>query len=173
MLRRLGSHRWDRCARGHTHADFGCPCACAGPWLLRAISAEERSTLFGRVTIVPLMRFDFARGIIVLAMAKRPTAKAKKRKTRKPGRRVHLASFSSGMSMQRAHPGRTFTHAYLVLYETPDVKRGFQRAFCSSLDEAEAKVEAEKLWLSKYRHTFIEAFIVEVQDITGQIKDKK
>ena len=57
--------------------------------------------------------------------------------------------------------------------ERPDAKDGFQRAFCSSLDQAEAKVDAEMRWLSRNRHTLIEAFIVEVQDITGKIKDKK
>jgi len=65
---------------------------------------------------------------------------------------------------------RVITHAYLVLYELPDGKDGFQRGFCSSLDEAEATLEAEKRWLSRHRHTFIEAFIVSVED---KIKDKK
>jgi hypothetical protein len=43
----------------------------------------------------------------------------------------------------------------------------------ASLDQAEAKVDAEMRWLSRHRHTLIEAFIVDVQDITGKIKDKK
>ena len=73
--------------------------------------------------------------------------------------------------MQSGRTSRVFTHAYLVLYERPDGKDGFQRGFCSSLDQAEAKVDAEMRWLSRYRHTLIEAFIIDVQDITG--KDKK
>ena len=75
--------------------------------------------------------------------------------------------------MQRGRTGRVFTHAYLVVYERPDAKHGFQRGFCSSLDEAEAKVDAEIRWLSRHRHTLIEAFIIDVQDITGKIKGKK
>ena len=68
---------------------------------------------------------------------------------------------------------RVLTHAYLVLYERPDAKDGFQRGFCSSLDQAYAKVDAEMRWLSRHRYTLIEAFIIEVQDITGNINDKK
>ncbi len=75
--------------------------------------------------------------------------------------------------MQRGHSTRVFTHAYLVLYQRPDGKDGFQRAFCSSLDQAEAKVETEIRWLSKNRHTLIEAFIVDVQNITSQAKGRK
>jgi hypothetical protein len=41
------------------------------------------------------------------------------------------------------------------------------------LDEAEAKVEEEIRWLSRHSHTLIEAFIVDVEDITGKIKKKK
>ena len=95
---------------------------------------------------------------------------------RKPQKRVvrlFRARFPNGTSMQSGRTSRVFTHAYLVLYERPDAKDGFQRAFCSSLDQAEAKVGAEMRWLSRNRHTLIEAFIVEVQDITGKIKDKK
>ena len=87
--------------------------------------------------------------------------------------RFFRARFPDGTSMRRGQASRIFTHAYLVLYERPDGKDGFQRGFCSSLDEAEAKVEAEKRWLSRHRHTFIEAFIVDVEDITSKIKDKK
>jgi hypothetical protein len=94
-------------------------------------------------------------------MAKRPTTK------------LFRARFPNGTSMQRSRTGRVFTHAYLVLYERPDAKDGFQRGFCSSLDEAQAKVDAEKRWLSRHRYTLIDAFITDVQDITGEIKDKK
>jgi hypothetical protein len=66
-----------------------------------------------------------------------------------------------------------FTHAYLILYERPHAKIGFQRGFCSSLDEAEAKVEEEVRWLSRHSYTLIEAFIVDVEDITGKIEKKK
>ena len=97
-------------------------------------------------------------------MAKQPT---------KWQSRLFRARFPNGTSIQRARRDPFFTHAYLVLYERPDAKDGFQRAFCSSLDQAEAKVGAEMRWLSRNRHTLIEAFIVEVQDITGKIKDKK
>ena len=75
--------------------------------------------------------------------------------------------------MQSGRTSRVLTHAYLVLYERPDAKDGFQRGFCSSLDQAEAKVDAEMRWLSRHRYTLIEAFIIDVQDITGKIKDKK
>ena len=68
--------------------------------------------------------------------------------------------------MQRGHASHIFTHAYLVLYERPEGKDGFQRGFCASLDEAEAKVEAEMRWLSRHSYTLIEAFIVVVDDIT-------
>jgi len=105
-------------------------------------------------------------------MAKRPTTRRQTQKSQ-PTRRLFRARYPNGTSIQRAFIDRVFTHAYLVLYERPDGKDGFQRGFCTSLEEAEAKVEAEKLWLSKHRHTFIEAFIVELEDITGKIKDKK
>jgi hypothetical protein len=95
------------------------------------------------------------------------------RKPQKRAVRLLRARFPNGTSMQSGRTSRVFTHAYLVLYERPDAKDGFQRAFCSSLDQAEAKVGAEMRWLSRNRHTLIEAFIVEVQDITGKIKDKK
>jgi hypothetical protein len=98
-------------------------------------------------------------------MAKRPTTKWQKC--------LFRAQFPNGTSMQRGRTGRVFTHAYLVVYERPDAKDGFQRGFCSSQDEAEAKVDAEMRWLSRHRYTLIEAFIVDVQDITGKIKDKK
>ena len=107
------------------------------------------------------------RGIIFLAMAKRPTTK------HKPVRRFFRARFPNGTSLQRAYIDRVFTHAYLILYERPDAKVGFQRGFCSSLDEAEAKIEAEIRWLSRHSYTLIEAFIVDVEDITGKIKKKK
>ena len=97
-------------------------------------------------------------------MAKQPT----KRQSR-----LFRARFPNGASIQRAHPDRFFTHAYLVLYESPDAKEGFQRGFCTSLNQAEAKVDAEMRWLSRHRYTLIEAFIVDVEDITGKIKDKK
>ena len=97
-------------------------------------------------------------------MAKQPT---------KWQSRLFRARFPNGTSIQRAHPGLFFTHAYLVLYERPDAKVGFQRAFCSSLDQAEAKVDAERRWLSRHRYTLIEAFIVDVVDITGKTKNKK
>jgi hypothetical protein len=35
-----------------------------------------------------------------------------------------------------------------VIFERPDGTDGFQRAFCQSWEEAEAKVEAEKHWLA-------------------------
>ena len=95
------------------------------------------------------------------------------RKPNKPGTRFFRARFPDGTSMQRGHASRVFTHAYLVLYERPDAKDGFQRGFCASLDEAEAKVEAEMRWLSGHGHTFIEAFIVDVEVITGKIQNKK
>ena len=106
-------------------------------------------------------------------MAKRPTTKRKNRKLQKQALRLFRARFPNGTSMQRGRTGRVFTHAYLVLYERLDAKDGFQRGFCSSLDEAEAKVDAEMRWLSRHRYTPIEVFIIDVQDITGKIKDKK
>lgn len=75
--------------------------------------------------------------------------------------------------MQRAYSKGVFTHAYLVLFERPDSTDGFQRAFCQSWEQADGKVEAEKRWLSRHGHTFIEAFIVGVHDITDKIKKKK
>jgi hypothetical protein len=116
------------------------------------------------------MTSEFVGGTIILAMVKRPTTKRQKRK---PQKRLFRARFPNGTSMQRGRTGRVFTHAYLVLYERPDAKDGFQRGFCSSLDEAEAKVDAEMRWLSRHRYTLIEAFIIDVQDITGKIKGKK
>ena len=116
---------------------------------------------------------EFAGGTIVLTMAKRPKRKHQANKPPKPARRVFRARFPNGTGIQRAYPDRICTHAYLVLYERPDAKDGFQRGFCASLDEAEAKVEAEMRWLSGHSHTFIEAFIVEVEDITGKIQKKK
>jgi hypothetical protein len=106
-------------------------------------------------------------------MGKRPTKNRQAHKPKKPARRVFRARFPNGTSFQRAYPNRIFTHAYLVLYERPDAKDGFQRGFCASLDEAEAKIEAEMRWLSRHSHTLIEAFIVEVEDITGKIENKK
>src|SRR3984893_16412401 len=108
-------------------------------------------------------------------MAKRPTTKRQNRKSkkRKPQKRLFRARFPNGTSMRSGRPSRVFTHAYLVLYERPDAKDGFQRGFCSSLDEAEAKVDAEMRWLSRHRYTPIEVFIIDVQDITGKIKGKK
>jgi hypothetical protein len=120
-----------------------------------------------------VMTSEFAGGTIILAMAKLPTTTRHNRKPHKPARRVFRARFPNGTSIQRAHPDRIFTHAYLVLYERPDAKDGFQRGFCASLDEAEAKVEAEMRWLSRHSHTFIEAFIVDVEDITGKSKTRK
>ena len=99
-------------------------------------------------------------------MAKRPTT------TRRPVRRLFRARFPNGTSIQRAFIDRVFTHAYLILYERPDAKDGFQRGFCSSLDEAETKVDAEIRWLSRHSYTLIEAFIVDVEDITGKIKSE-
>jgi hypothetical protein len=136
---------------------------------LRRISL---SRLFGRVTAASLWS-EFSGGTIVLAMGKRPTRNHQAHKPQKPARRVFRARFPDGTSFQRAYPDRIFTHAYRVLYERPDAKDGFQRGFCASLDEAEAKVEAEMRWLSRHSHTFIEAFIVEVEDITGKIQNKK
>src|SRR5450432_2978694 len=101
------------------------------------------STLFGRVTAAALIRFEFARGIMILAMAKRPTTKQQSRKPQKRAPRLFRARFPNGTSMQRGHASRVFTHAYLVLYRSPNAKDGFQRGFCSSLDRAEAKVDAE------------------------------
>ncbi len=75
--------------------------------------------------------------------------------------------------MQRAYSRGVFRHAYLVLFERPDMTDGFQRAFCQSWEEADRQVEAEKRWLSRHGHTLIEAFIVEVKDITDKIKKKK
>jgi hypothetical protein len=106
-------------------------------------------------------------------MAKRPTTKQQNRKTQKRTLRLFRARFPNGTSMQSGRTSRAFTHAYLVLYERPDAKDGFQRGFCTSLDLAEAKVDAEMRWLSRHRHTLIEAFIIDVQDITGKIKDNK
>jgi hypothetical protein len=106
-------------------------------------------------------------------MAKRPTTKRQNRKSQKRALRLFRARFPNGTSMQSGHTSRVITHAYLVLYERPDGKDGFQRGFCSSLDQAEAKVDAEIRWLSRHQHTLIEAFIIDVQDITGKIKDKK
>jgi len=108
---------------------------------------------------------------MIPAMAKRPTTKQQDRKPQKRFR-LFLARFPNGTSMQRGQTSRVFTHAYLVLYKRPDAKDGFQRGFCSSLDQAEAKVDAEMRWLSRHRYTLIEAFIIDVQDITGKIKDK-
>ena len=107
------------------------------------------------------------RGIILLAMAKRPTTK------HRPVRRLFLARFPNGTSIQRTYIDRVFTLAYLILYERPDAKVGFQRGFCSSLEEAEARVEMEVRWLSRHSYTLIEAFIVDAEDITGKIKKKK
>jgi hypothetical protein len=120
------------------------------------------------------MTFQLAGGTIVLAMAKRPTTKRKNRKPQKRAIRLFRARFPNGTTMQSGRTSRVFTHAYLVLYERPDAKDGFQRGFCYSLDQAEAKVDAEMRWLSRHRHTLIEAFIIDVQDITRKIKkDKK
>jgi hypothetical protein len=66
--------------------------------------------------------------------------------------------------MRCAHGSRVFTHAYLVVFERPNGTDGFQRAFCQSWEDADARVEAEKLWLRKHRHTLIEAFIVEARE---------
>lgn len=115
----------------------------------------------------------FRRGIIFLAMAKRPKTKHQSHKPHKPTRRLFRARFPNGTSIQRAHTARVFTHAYLVLFVRPDGKDGFQRGFCTSLDQAEAKVEAERRWLFRHRYTLIEAFVVDVEDITGKIKEKK
>ena len=106
-------------------------------------------------------------------MGKRPTRNHQARKPQKRTRRVFRARFANGTNFQRAYSDRIFTHAYLVLYECPDAKDGFQRGFCASLDEAVAKVEAEMRWLSRHSHTFIEAFIVEAEDITGIQKKKR
>ena len=119
------------------------------------------------------MRFEFARGTIVLTMAEPPTIKRKNSKPQKRALRLFRARFPNGTSMQSGHTSRVLTHAYLVLYERPDAKDGFQRGFCSSLDQVEAKVDAEMRWLSRHRYTLIEAFIIDVQDITGKIKHKK
>jgi hypothetical protein len=100
-------------------------------------------------------------------MAKQPTT------TRRPVRRLFLARFPNGTSIQRTYIDRVFTLAYLILYERPDAKVGFQRGFCSSLEEAEARVEMEVRWLSRHSYTLIEAFIVDAEDITGKIKKKK
>ena len=59
-----------------------------------------------------------------------------------PVRRLFRARFPNGTSIQRACIDRVFTHAYLILYARPDARDGYQRGFCSSLDKAEAKVEA-------------------------------
>jgi hypothetical protein len=120
-----------------------------------------------------VMTSEYAGGTIILAMAKRPTTNRNNRKPHKSASRVFRARFPNGTSIQRAYPDRICTHAYLVLYERPDAKDGFQRGFCASLDEAEAKVEAEMRWLSRHSHTFIEAFIVDVEDITDKIQNKK
>jgi hypothetical protein len=88
-----------------------------------------------------------------------------------PGTRFFRARFPDGTSMQRGHATRIFTHAYLVLYERPEGKDGFQRGFCASLDEAEAKVEAEMRWLSRHSYTLIDAFIVAVDDITAKRRE--
>jgi len=106
-------------------------------------------------------------------MAKPPTTKRKIHKPQRRALRLFRARFPNGTSMQSGRTSRVFTHAYLVLYERPDAKDGFQRGFCSSLDQAEAKVDAEMRWLSRHRHTLIEAFIIDVQDITSKIEDKK
>lgn len=106
-------------------------------------------------------------------MAKRRTTRGRTQKSHEPTRRVFRARFPDGTSLQRAYADRVFTHGYLVLYQRPDAKDGFQRGFCASLEEAEAKVEAEILWLSRHDHTFIEAFIVDLEDITGKIKNRK
>jgi|SRR5215469_10785740 len=116
---------------------------------------------------------EFWRGIIFLAMAKRPTTKHQSHKPYKPARRLFRARFPNGTSIQRAYIDRVFTHAYLVLFVRPDAKDGFQRGFCTSLDQAEAKVEAEMRWLSRHGYTLIEAFIVDVEDITDKMKNKK
>jgi hypothetical protein len=115
----------------------------------------------------------FWRGIIALAMAKPQTTKHQSDKPHKPARRLFRARFPNGTSIQRAYIDRVFTHAYLVLFVRPDAKDGFQRGFCTSLDQAEAKVDAEMRWLSRHRYTLIEAFIVDVEDITGTIKNRK
>jgi hypothetical protein len=119
------------------------------------------------------MKSDFAGGTIILAMAKPPTTKRQNRKPQTRALRLFRARFPNGTSMQSGRTSRVLTHAYLVLYERPDRKDGFQRGFCSSLDQAEAKVDAEMRWLSRHRHTLIEAFIIDVQDITGKIQKKK
>jgi hypothetical protein len=90
-----------------------------------------------------------------------------------PAPRLFRARFPNGTSLQRAYIDRVFTHAYLVLYEPPDAKDGFQRGFCVSLDEAEATVQAEMRWLSRHSYSLIEAFIVDVEDITATSKTKK
>ena len=90
-----------------------------------------------------------------------------------PAPRLFRDRFPNGTSLQRAYIDRVFTHAYLVLYEPPDAKDGFQRGFCVSLDEAEATVQAQMRWLSRHSYSLIEAFIVDVEDITAYIKNKK
>ena len=95
-------------------------------------------------------------------MVRRPTTKQQKHKLNKSGSRLFRACFPNGTSLQRADPRRVFTHAYLVLFERPEGTDGYQRGFCQSWEEANSKVEAEKRWLSRHHHTFIEAFIVDV-----------
>ena len=116
---------------------------------------------------------EFWRGIIFLTMVKRSTTKHQSHKPHKPARRLFRARFPNGTSIQRAYTDRVCTHAYLVLFVRPDGKDGFQRGFCASLDQAEAKVEAEMRWLSQHSYTLIEAFIVRVEDITCKVKNKK
>jgi hypothetical protein len=123
------------------------------------------TSLFGMVMVASASEG----GITFLAMAKRPIIKQQRRKPSPI--RLFRARFPNGTSVQR-HASRAFTHAYLVLYERPDGKDGFQRGFCSSLYQAETKIETEIRWLSRNRHTLVEAFIVDVHDITGKIKDK-
>jgi hypothetical protein len=107
-------------------------------------------------------------------MEKRPTTTGSNRKSQKADRRYFSARFPDGTIMQRvAYQKGVFTHAYLVHYKRPDGVDGFQRAFCQSWEVADGKVEAEKRWLSRHGYTFIESFIVDVLDITDEIKKVK
>lgn len=119
------------------------------------------------------MSAAFQRGIVFLAMGRRPSTKRGRPNPPGPSARRFQARFPNGTSIQRAHTERVFSHAYLVLYERPDGKDGFQRGFCTSLDKAEAKVDAEMRWLSGHSHTLVEAFIVEAEDVTGKIRRRK
>src|SRR5450432_1190248 len=73
--------------RGYRGRDAG------GGAIVRDTPLTSPSTLFGRVTAASLMRSEFARGTIILAMARRPTIRRQNRKPQKRTLRLFRARF--------------------------------------------------------------------------------